>query len=224
MHAGWRQSCRVCPGPPSSVLPMCSLRGAATYDYWYGGDDCFTPTHLHSSPTQDSRTTSCWAHRETLKTASTHHSDGSISTIMTDWRMPENIILSQIHTWIIHNSWGCACLLRCGCLASAVRDRVHKDGARHFFVRSLSACVKDAEGWRFGPWVGKVGRMRLGSQSLWCYCWQRPESLRMGPAKGQQQLPPPNTRMTTLWATQVLLLLSHDSSCILAHIQYITPG
>lgn len=103
------------------------------------------------------------------------------------------------------------CLLQWGCLESAARDRVYKNGSWHFFVCSLSACVMGAEGWKSGPWVGKVSIMHLGSQSLWCYCWQRRESLRMGPAKGQPQLPPLNMRMTTLWATQVLLLLTHDS-------------
>lgn len=63
-----------------------------------------------------------------------------------------------------------ACFLQCGCLDSAVRDRVYKDAAEHFFVCSLSVSVKGAEACRFGPGVGKVGRMHLSSQSLWCYC------------------------------------------------------
>lgn len=43
----------------------------------------------------------------------------------------------------------------------------------------------------------------------------------MGPTKGQHWLPPPNMRMTTLWATQVLLLLTHDSYCVRAHLRQL---
>lgn len=172
-----------------------------------------------------------FTHTLTLKPNTGQHNNSpaepretKLETESTDGSIPNHWLtcvwnyhfVSPRHTWI--RLWVFGCLLQCGCLDSPARDRVYKDGARHFCVRSLSACVKDAEGWRFGPWVGEVGRMRLGSQSLWCYCWQRRESLRMGPAKGQHQLPPPNMRMTTLWATQVLLLLSHDTSCVLAYI------
>lgn len=62
------------------------------------------------------------------------------------------------------------CLLQCGCLHFGARDRFYLDGTWHFSVSSLSACSKDAEGKRFGPWVGEVGRILLGTQCLWCYC------------------------------------------------------
>lgn len=179
-----------CPCAPLGVQPLMAIN-ARERDV----------LHPHSSPTQNNRATSRWAQRNNLKATSTYHSDGSLTT---DWRLSEVIVL-------LHSCWDCGFLPQCGCLDFALRDIVYKDAPQRFFVCSLFVSVKDAEGCRFGLRVGKVGRMFLSSQSLmWCYCRQRRELLRMGPTKGQHQPPPPNMRMTTLWAIQVLLL-SYDS-------------
>ena len=220
VHGEWRcQSRRVCPGPASAALPMCSLQGAATYGYWYGRHDSVRHPHTYTQAEQGTTgTTSCWA-----QTGAEHWrlKKPIVFTDLyprTDWRVSEVVTLSvpdtklSSHTTaeIVDDFIFLLCfLLQCGRLNPAARDRVHKDGAWFFSVCLRSACSMEAEGWRFGPRGGKADRMRLGSQSLWCYCWQRSESLRKGPATRQHQLPPRNTRTTTLWATQVLMLRSH---------------
>lgn len=147
-----------CPCAPFGVQPLMAIDMVERTLFY---THTFTLQHrTGEQPPADPR-------QKKLQTASTHHSDGSL---LIDWLtcvilfLPDTLGLYAT-TEIVHVCW-----LQCGCLDSAARDRVYKDGARRFFVCWLSACVKDTEAWRFGPWVGKVGRMRLGSQSLWCYC------------------------------------------------------
>lgn len=91
---------------------MCSLRGAATYGYWYWRDDSVLQPHTYTQAQhrQDNRTTSCWAQRKKLKAASTHHSDGSIPN---DWLtcVWNDHFVSPRHTWITPNCWDCGCLV-----------------------------------------------------------------------------------------------------------------
>lgn len=85
-----------------SVLPMCSLRGAATYGHWHGSDDCFIPTHFHSSPTQDNNTTSCWGQREKMKTARLNANGSMLKEWLTRYWIWNCCFIQQRHTyWII---------------------------------------------------------------------------------------------------------------------------
>ncbi len=93
VHAEWRcQSCRVCPGRPSSVLPMCSLRGAATYGYWYGRDDSVLHPHTY---TQAQHRTSEQPPAEPREKSWRPHQHIILMDLYptTDWRVSEIIIL-----------------------------------------------------------------------------------------------------------------------------------
>lgn len=129
--------------------------------------------------------------REKLKTAST--------PAMTNFNLPfwaQRGILKKYWDYFFQ---------RCGCLDSRVL--LCRNGVRCFWACLPFACVKGAAVWRSGPWVWEVGRMHPVFQSLWCYCWQRLDFLKTVPAKGQHKLLFRKMKMTTRWATQVLLLL-----------------
>lgn len=117
-----------------SVLPMCSLRGAVTYGYRHGRDDSVLHPHTYTQA----------PHRTT--------SQPPAEAWEKSWRLQDSILmLFSTETHILDYTqqlglWIFGCLLQCGCLNSAARDRIYKVGVQHFSVCWLSACVKDAEG------------------------------------------------------------------------------